>query len=62
MLVVPEQDQPDSTVHILLQPSPFAILPSSQASGDSTIPSPQIDAVFRFFKLFENYFYEKVIF
>ncbi len=52
MLVVPEQDQPDSTVHILLQPSPFAILPSSQASGDSTIPSPQIDAVFRFFKAF----------
>ena len=52
MLVVPEQDQPDSTVHILLQPSPFTILPSSHDSGNSTTPSPQIDAVFRFFKAF----------
>src|SRR6187549_167819 len=41
----PMHDEPDSTRHVLEQPSPLVVLPSSQpsvADGDCTIlPSPQ---------------------
>jgi hypothetical protein len=38
----PEQLYPVSTVHVLLQPSPFEVSPSSQASLPTLSPSPQI--------------------
>lgn len=39
------QLNPNSTVHVLLHPSPFTRLPSSQPSDPSMIPSPHTGAV-----------------
>jgi hypothetical protein len=38
----PKQVHPNSTVQEELQPSPFKVLPSSQASPPILLPSPQI--------------------
>jgi hypothetical protein len=42
----PEQTQLDSTVQVVLQPSPLAMSPSSQPSAPTSLPSPQIGTQF----------------